>query len=351
MTFEVKPPLFDIHKVRIELPMLCHRILLIGVLSLFPISSYACGDVNSNGKINVGDASLALRATIGIEYLDVIQVGEADVNADGSVDVADAIAILRYIVGIGTTPPCLITDSYADDEKVIANWSTRLQYINTDELALYSFGAIRVNSTVGAYDAKGTIYYLVVPYFSNLFVLNLLHTNLPNRLKIAEDWITWYLSHINPKSGPEGVPYDHFYNEDGHCGSDCIEDKGDQSTFCCHVDATDSSAATFFSLLWAYFQVSKNSEFLKEPNRKEKIITLAGTLKSLLDRKDGLFWTNNTHQKKLLMDNCEVFAGFQALSQLEVNVYEDSTQAIDFASIAEGALRIQHESKERESLE
>ncbi len=61
---------------------------------------YTPGDVNEDGKVDVGDAILVLRSIVGLTSLEENQFYAADVNGDGNVDVSDAILILRYIVGL-----------------------------------------------------------------------------------------------------------------------------------------------------------------------------------------------------------------------------------------------------------
>jgi len=62
------------------------------------------GDINNDGKINVQDATLALRAAVSLVTLTPAQVTAADVNKDGKVNVQDATKILRVAVGLDTLP-------------------------------------------------------------------------------------------------------------------------------------------------------------------------------------------------------------------------------------------------------
>jgi hypothetical protein len=59
------------------------------------------GDVNGNGRVDVADALLALRASIGLTQLTPQQAAAADLLPDGRVTVADATRILRLAVGLG----------------------------------------------------------------------------------------------------------------------------------------------------------------------------------------------------------------------------------------------------------
>lgn len=58
------------------------------------------GDVNGDGKINVLDAILINRYTIGLYNINGTYLTAADVNRDGKVNVLDAIIINRYTIGL-----------------------------------------------------------------------------------------------------------------------------------------------------------------------------------------------------------------------------------------------------------
>ncbi|MBW3625672.1 MAG: dockerin type I repeat-containing protein [Armatimonadetes bacterium] len=57
------------------------------------------GDVDGNGRVEVGDAVLVLRFTVGLSALDTPQQARADVNGNQQVEVGDAVGILRIITG------------------------------------------------------------------------------------------------------------------------------------------------------------------------------------------------------------------------------------------------------------
>jgi hypothetical protein len=58
------------------------------------------GDVNGDGKVNVSDATLALRIAVGLAQPTLAQLEGADVNDDGKVTVSDATKVLRRAVGL-----------------------------------------------------------------------------------------------------------------------------------------------------------------------------------------------------------------------------------------------------------
>lgn len=63
---------------------------------------YILGDVNNDGKVNVGDATVLLRYIVGLCTADEICLPAADVNESGMINVGDATLLLRVIVGLET---------------------------------------------------------------------------------------------------------------------------------------------------------------------------------------------------------------------------------------------------------
>lgn len=67
-------------------------------------TSYAMGDVNRDGKVNLNDATIVLGAAVGIQkpqyVLDEEQKVLADFNSDKNVDLDDATVALKLAVGI-----------------------------------------------------------------------------------------------------------------------------------------------------------------------------------------------------------------------------------------------------------
>ncbi len=65
-----------------------------------PDTNVLLGDVNENNKVELTDASLLLRAALGIEELTDAQKLRADVNEDGQINLADVTLVLKYALGI-----------------------------------------------------------------------------------------------------------------------------------------------------------------------------------------------------------------------------------------------------------
>jgi hypothetical protein len=62
------------------------------------------GDVNQDGGINVADAVLTLKSSVGLVQLTDNQKAAADINKDAQVNVADAVMILKIAIGIIPPP-------------------------------------------------------------------------------------------------------------------------------------------------------------------------------------------------------------------------------------------------------
>ncbi len=211
---------------------------------------------------------------------------------------------------------------------VLEQWISAQQFRNPE---LPSYGGLKIHSGVAATGAEGRQYYRVSPYFANLGVLGMLRTKAPGCVDLADPWIRWYFAHLNPQSAPEGVPFEHFYLADGGGETICV--KAGDPFLCRHNDATDSAAATFFSVLWAAHEAGTPKASLNTAARKKLVETLAGVLLNL-QQADGLCWAKNDYHVKYLEDNCEVFAGLRDLANLEQEVFNDGERSAFYRKAA-----------------
>jgi len=214
------------------------------------------------------------------------------------------------------------------DTKVVVQWLAGLQFANP---AQRSFGAIRVHHTTAAVGVDGRGYFRVSPYIGNLATLGLLRSHRPESLSIAERWIDWWFAHLNSGSAPDGVPFEHFYLQDGSGETVCVM-PGDPH-LCRYNDATDSAAATFFTLLLEYQRSGGRIRPEQLDRRTRQIGALFKTLLALQNL-DGLFWAKTTFHAKYLEDNCEVYSGLIALAQLSNTVFRDPERAAEAEATA-----------------
>jgi hypothetical protein len=221
---------------------------------------------------------------------------------------------------------CKVERTDAEDIQYLADWVAGLQY---DNPKLTSFGAITIHHTPGFVDAKGFAYFDVVPYTVNLAVVGLLETDVPGKLTLAQNWIRWYLTHLNK----DGSISNTWYRADGSGEATCLV-KGDHF-LCDYADAADTTAATFLGMVWAYHEAGGDSKFLKE--YRSSIEKVAGLVLSL-QQKDGLTWASNGIRTKLLMNNSEVYWGLRAMADLEHSLF-DKKQASRYDGAAR---RVRH---------
>ena len=206
------------------------------------------------------------------------------------------------------------------DALLLAEWITHHQYLDAH---LPSYGALRTESGVAANTTNGA-YCGVSPYFADLAVLSLFRVQAPGAAEVGGRWIDWYFTHLNPQSAPEGVPYEQFYHPDGTGETVCA--KPGDPTLCRNNDATDSAAATFFSVLWAASGADRPSSSAKLVARKQSVENLAAVLLKL-QQPDGLCWAKTDYRVKYLEDNCEVYAGLRDLARLEQEFFHDSERS------------------------
>ncbi|HUA38614.1 MAG TPA: hypothetical protein VMA35_09510 [Candidatus Sulfopaludibacter sp.] len=206
---------------------------------------------------------------------------------------------------------------FPPDAALLAHWIAGQQF---SQAGSPGCGGLKIGDGVAVRGIDGTPYCRVSPYTANLGVLGLLRTGAPECGHVAELWIDWYFAHLNPQSAPEGVPCDHFYQADGAGETTCVK-PGDPS-LCQHNDATDSAAATFFSVLWAAHQAGVPAATFDIPPRRRQLENLAEVLLKL-QQADGLCWAKKGYRVKYLEDNSEVSAGLRALADLEQNVFND----------------------------
>lgn len=63
-------------------------------------TSYALGDVNKDGKVDLTDTTMILKAALAIEDLDDEATVLADIDASGKVDLQDALSSLKMALNI-----------------------------------------------------------------------------------------------------------------------------------------------------------------------------------------------------------------------------------------------------------
>ncbi len=233
----------------------------------------------------------------------------------------------------------------------VADWIVAQQWRGED--AGDAEGAVRIHHSFGhrfppAVPGVGLEYYQVVPYNANLGVAGLLHSEHPERLRVAEDWMAWYLDHLydpivafDPPPAatsiielppPPGAILDHWYLADGSGETTCPP--GIDPRYCNHRDADDSNAATLLGLAWTFVQKGGDPDVLRQPGWRQGLEKVAGVMLHLQDA-DGLTWARSDYLAKFTMDNSEVQWGLDAMASLLEHVYGDPGAAAPYTAATE----------------
>ena len=182
---------------------------------------------------------------------------------------------------------------------LLANWISDCQINeeNSNNLATHGIFAVSPNKS------------WIVPYFTNNGLRGFLRSNHPERYKMTRDWLDWYINNIDEN----GVMSD--YTWDGiNLNSSA-------------PDSEDAYAASFWGLVYEYYQFSNDTSWFLQPNAKEQMELMADYLINVLQQDDGLAWAKQSYKIKYLMDNCQVYWGLQSLAKIETEIYNDIEQA------------------------
>lgn len=136
------------------------------------------------------------------------------------------------------------------------------------------------------------------PYFANLAARALLLEE--GNLDRVRRYMEWYVAHLNP----DGTMDDYWV-------------RGRREVATGDADSTDSYAATFLVLVHEWVGAGGDLDWVAE--RRSDLDRVAGAILAVTDA-DGLTWAKPGYRHKLLMDNCEVYAGWRAWSALQMDL-------------------------------
>lgn len=166
----------------------------------------------------------------------------------------------------------------------------------------------------------------IVPYFTNLGLMGL--ADNPAYADTVRRWIEWYTSNLNRPDalGVMGTIYDH-------------EVSYGRARPTRNYDSSDAYAATFLTLVRAYYDTTGDAELLRAIESDLRLV--AGAVHATMDPADGLTYAKPDYPVKYLMDNAEVYRGLVDWSYLLQEVFGDE----------EGARKVQQDAGAvRESL-
>ena len=160
------------------------------------------------------------------------------------------------------------------------------------------------------YSANGNL--TMNPYFADFAALAL----LDDAEKYADNvkaYMDWHFNHLNTAkedfNGLDGTIYDYVITmKDGKIESEVISTPENADSY----DTTDSYAATFLTVLDKYLSKTGDSTYIIDNAEDIKRITnvMFATLQN------GLTYAKHNHRVKYLMDNCEVYEGAIAATNL-----------------------------------
>ncbi len=121
------------------------------------------GDVSDNGEISAQDASLVLKAAVGLDALREKIARQADVTGNGAVTAYDAHHILAHVVG---SMPCFPADSLCGGEARPARSNASLALIDQSTISLFgdvsAVGAVEIELRVPS-DGRDAAFTALVP--------------------------------------------------------------------------------------------------------------------------------------------------------------------------------------------
>ena len=96
---------------------LCIVLFLI-TFNLFTQTSSNCGDVNTDGIVNIVDALIIAKYYVGLSTL-TIEESIADVNGDGTVNILDSLLIARFYIGLESTLNCAVVPKPVKEPNIV----------------------------------------------------------------------------------------------------------------------------------------------------------------------------------------------------------------------------------------
>jgi len=140
------------------------------------------------------------------------------------------------------------------------------------------------------------------PYFSNLAAIGL--TKNKNYYPQVKAWMQWYIAHLNypDKWGLYCTMYDYSVS-------------GTTETSLNDADSTDSYAASFLSLAWAFWQTGDADARAYISTLSYQLDCIGGVMVQT-QQSNGLTWAKPDYQIQFLMDNAEVYKGMRDVASL-----------------------------------
>ena len=192
------------------------------------------------------------------------------------------------------------------------------------------------------YSANGNL--TMNPYFADFAALALLD-DAEKYADSVKAYMDWHFNHLNTAkedfNGLDGTIYDYVITmKDGKIESEVVSTPENADSY----DTTDSYAATFLTVLDKYLSKTGDSAYIIDNAEDIKRITnvMFATLQN------GLTYAKHNHRVKYLMDNCEVYEGAIAATNLFEEILKGGkTEYIDMRDDCEKLISTVKESINR----
>lgn len=188
-------------------------------------------------------------------------------------------------------------------------------------------GSFKYKYGPAAYESDTVPTYITDTYFGAYSCLALIQQRYdePGESADADDRVGWWVDWNLRNVAGDGTFVRRFYRADGGVP---VSTPTETPT-----DAHDSDASLLLTVANAYAQAGYPTSILTAGGVRAKFEAVAGKLLSL-QQPDGLTWAKADYPVKFLMDGCESYAGFLAMAQLELAVWDDPTQAAVYSAAA-----------------
>jgi hypothetical protein len=154
----------------------------------------------------------------------------------------------------------------------------------------------------------------IQPYFANVAAIGWLQDNTANRIPQVENWMSWYLVHLNWPDN-QGI-YGTVYN---YTVSDGVE--APTNTY----DSADAYAATFLSLAEALWNTGDPGAQSFIQAIGEYTLNVMGNVITNLQQSNGLVEAMPTYPLEFLMDNSEDYRGLADFANLAKQAWGDTS--------------------------
>lgn len=169
----------------------------------------------------------------------------------------------------------------------------------------------------------------VTPYFSDFAAQALLESGDKYTARVKA-YMDWHFSHLNDEktdiNGQTGTIYDYYEHVDQE-GNVTEENVTEGEVRKASYDSTDSYGATFLSLLWKYYKVTGDGEYIKA--HKTDIDNICKAMLCTMNK--GLTMARPDYETKYLMDNAEVYSGSRDGVRLYKALFADDEMTVTLA--------------------